>query len=249
MRAPILTKREFQIIEYLAAGITRDEIARDIKVSPETVKLHTKNILRKFDSASVRDGAADIQAFVRAYGKNGLGHQIFNTSVTVTAVIDPDKRRAQWEIKSQGYVVCGVVKDLTLATIKHNHLTNLLMNGVVPEIVTNSSSLAEYRVVLDCPLDQGKPIDRFTNFTELPPKEAAIQEISYMTGTPCSQLSLDVQFLGEEDITLGLKVFVGLKSQDFKNNPDISFLQNGNRAGLTVKNPSMETLYVVSMEP
>ncbi|NBR33078.1 MAG: hypothetical protein EBT90_00005, partial [Rhodobacteraceae bacterium] len=45
MRAPILTKREFQIIEYLAAGITCDEIARDIKVSPETVKLHTKNIL------------------------------------------------------------------------------------------------------------------------------------------------------------------------------------------------------------
>ncbi len=133
MRAPILTKREFQIIEYLAAGIIRDEIARDIKVSPETVKLHTKNILRKFDSASVRDCAADIQAFVRAYGKNGLGHQIFNTSVTVTAVIDPDKKRAQWEIKSQGYVVCGVVKDLTLATIKHNHLTNLLMNGVVPE--------------------------------------------------------------------------------------------------------------------
>ena len=69
MHAPILTKREFQIIEYLSAGITRDEIARDIKVSPETVKLHTKNILRKFDSASVRDGAADIQAFVRAYGK------------------------------------------------------------------------------------------------------------------------------------------------------------------------------------
>ena len=60
MRAPILTKREFQIIEYLAAGITRDEIARDIKVSPETVKLHTKNILRKFGVQSLRDGFSEI---------------------------------------------------------------------------------------------------------------------------------------------------------------------------------------------
>ena len=53
---PKLTKRESEILPLLLAGSTRDEIASSLSVSPETVKLHTRNILSKFGATTVRDG-------------------------------------------------------------------------------------------------------------------------------------------------------------------------------------------------
>ncbi|MBR9768288.1 MAG: hypothetical protein GYB46_07630 [Rhodobacteraceae bacterium] len=40
----------------IACWCTRDEIASSLSVSPETVKLHTRNILSKFGATTVRDG-------------------------------------------------------------------------------------------------------------------------------------------------------------------------------------------------
>ncbi len=42
-----LTGREKEVIEYLSMGLTYDEIATQLNVSPETVKMHLKNIYRK----------------------------------------------------------------------------------------------------------------------------------------------------------------------------------------------------------
>ena len=53
---PKLTTRESEILPLLLAGITRDEIASSLSVSPETVKLHTRNILSKSGATTVRDG-------------------------------------------------------------------------------------------------------------------------------------------------------------------------------------------------
>ena len=53
---PKLTTRESEILPLLLAGITRDEIASSLSVSPETVKLHTRNILSKSGATTMRDG-------------------------------------------------------------------------------------------------------------------------------------------------------------------------------------------------
>ena len=50
MQVPILTERQFQILELIAVGATRNEIAVELGISPETVKVHTKAILDKFDA-------------------------------------------------------------------------------------------------------------------------------------------------------------------------------------------------------
>ncbi|NCX20764.1 MAG: hypothetical protein EBX06_11065 [Rhodobacteraceae bacterium] len=39
----------------LVANATRSEIARHLRISEETVKHHTRNILRKFEATNVRD--------------------------------------------------------------------------------------------------------------------------------------------------------------------------------------------------
>ena len=60
---PRLTKRESEILPLLLSGSTRDEIASSLSVSPETVKLHTRNILSKFGATTVRDGFYDMNLY------------------------------------------------------------------------------------------------------------------------------------------------------------------------------------------
>ncbi|MGJ8605005.1 MAG: PhnD/SsuA/transferrin family substrate-binding protein [Marivita sp.] len=49
---PILTKREHQILDYIAQGYSSKEIAQKLKISPKTVEFHRANLLKKFDARS-----------------------------------------------------------------------------------------------------------------------------------------------------------------------------------------------------
>jgi DNA-binding CsgD family transcriptional regulator len=42
-----LTKREYEVLQLLAKGMTRDEIATKLFISEETVKMHIKNLYKK----------------------------------------------------------------------------------------------------------------------------------------------------------------------------------------------------------
>jgi DNA-binding CsgD family transcriptional regulator len=50
-----LSRRELEIIRLVAAGRTNREIARDLFLSPRTVDMHVRNILRKLDCRSRAD--------------------------------------------------------------------------------------------------------------------------------------------------------------------------------------------------
>lgn len=60
---PALTKRERQVFELLAEGLTGEEIAPRLGVSPETVRTHIRNGMRKLE-ARTRAGA--VAAAIRA---------------------------------------------------------------------------------------------------------------------------------------------------------------------------------------
>ncbi|NBR35141.1 MAG: LuxR family transcriptional regulator [Rhodobacteraceae bacterium] len=64
VRPPILTTRQRELLEFLAAGATRNEIAQHFGISPETVKIHTRAILEKFDAKTVRDAIEYIRGTV-----------------------------------------------------------------------------------------------------------------------------------------------------------------------------------------
>ena len=42
-----LTKREHEVLGFIAKGMTRGEIARKLFISEETVKMHIKNLYKK----------------------------------------------------------------------------------------------------------------------------------------------------------------------------------------------------------
>jgi len=50
-----LTARENEVLLLLAKGLNRDEIAAKLFVSPETVKMHIKNIYRKINAKNKVD--------------------------------------------------------------------------------------------------------------------------------------------------------------------------------------------------
>jgi LuxR family transcriptional regulator of csgAB operon len=50
-----LTARENEVLLLLAKGLNRDEIASKLFVSPETVKMHIKNIYKKLKAKNKVD--------------------------------------------------------------------------------------------------------------------------------------------------------------------------------------------------
>lgn len=58
-RGPVLTEREWEVLEHLRAGATTAEIAAELGISPTTVRRHVSGILRKL---RVPDRAAAVRA-------------------------------------------------------------------------------------------------------------------------------------------------------------------------------------------
>lgn len=61
---PVLTHREKEVLEWIASGLTNQEIAGKLFISGTTVETHRKNLLQKF-------GAKNVAALVNMAAKNG----------------------------------------------------------------------------------------------------------------------------------------------------------------------------------
>ena len=58
MARPELTKRELQILEYIANGRSNKEIGQILFISEHTVKTHVKSILEKLDAVGRTEAIA-----------------------------------------------------------------------------------------------------------------------------------------------------------------------------------------------
>lgn len=54
----LLTSREIEVLSCVSRGDSNKEIARQLHLTPETVKWHMKNILRKLDCDNRTDAVA-----------------------------------------------------------------------------------------------------------------------------------------------------------------------------------------------
>jgi LuxR family transcriptional regulator, maltose regulon positive regulatory protein len=52
MSPDVLSAREFEVLKYVARGLSNKEIGRLLKLAPEMVKWHLKNIFEKLDASS-----------------------------------------------------------------------------------------------------------------------------------------------------------------------------------------------------
>ena len=86
LEIPTLTARELDTAPLLVANASRSEIARHLGISEETVKHHTRNILRKFEATNVRDAFEALSEHLYVFGKYGLGVNYFATTLSVTCI-------------------------------------------------------------------------------------------------------------------------------------------------------------------
>ena len=80
LQIPSLTARELDIAPPLIANATRCEIARHLGISEETVKHHTRNILRKFEATNIRDAYGTLGNHLYVFGKDELNLNYFYQS-------------------------------------------------------------------------------------------------------------------------------------------------------------------------
>lgn len=52
-KTPVITRREKEVLELIAVGMTNNEIAQKLFISPTTVDTHRKNLLAKFEAKNV----------------------------------------------------------------------------------------------------------------------------------------------------------------------------------------------------
>jgi DNA-binding CsgD family transcriptional regulator len=50
---PLITRREKEVLELIADGLTNNEIAAQLFISVSTVDTHRKNLLAKFESKNI----------------------------------------------------------------------------------------------------------------------------------------------------------------------------------------------------
>ena len=128
LEIPTLTARELDIAPLLVPNATRSEIARHLGVFEETVKHHTRNILRKFEATNVRDAFEALTEHLYVFGKDGLGVNYFYQSFERRLYLSEDRMsahvdetivleaiyRPMTEYISEHYVTNGSVENIHL---------------------------------------------------------------------------------------------------------------------------------------
>ena len=126
LEIPTLTAKELDIAPLLVANATRSEIARHLGISEETVKHHTRNILRKLEATNVRDAFEALSEHLYVFGKDGLGVNYFchhferhlylkenridafvEETITLEAIYSP-----MTEFVSEHYVISGAKENM-----------------------------------------------------------------------------------------------------------------------------------------
>lgn len=116
---PKLTRRESEVLPLLLAGSTREEIASCLDVSPETVKLHTRNILSKFGATTVRDGFYDMNLYQTHYGLGGQGSDRFENLFQCVCQVLPGRR----DLRITNKLNLTVMRE-ELSEFKFSYLSN-----------------------------------------------------------------------------------------------------------------------------
>lgn len=135
---PILSKRQSELIPYIISGCTRKETASAMKISEETVRLHTRNLLKKFHATNVRDCMEQLISYDKVYGSQSPGHRIYVERFFVHMDIK-EKTFDSAYLKEQ---------EITVVTDSLHALTDKFeTRGVINEVLINDKPVEPKKLV------------------------------------------------------------------------------------------------------
>ena len=156
---PKLTKRESEILPLLLAGSTRDEIASSLSVSPETVKLHTRNILSKFGATTVRDGFYDMNLYQTHYGVGGQGSDRFENLFQCVCQILPGRRDVRITNKLNITVMQDELSEFKFSYVANGSLVNAIAPGNMLDGPDDADNAQTFRIIPGTTLNMFDPYE------------------------------------------------------------------------------------------
>ena len=126
---PKLTRRESEVLPLLLSGATREEIAVSLSVSPETVKLHTRNVLKKFNANSVREGFHQMDLYQTHYGQGGQGSDRFENLFQCVCQLLPGRKDVRLTNKLNVTIMQDELSEFKFSYFANGTLTNAVAPG------------------------------------------------------------------------------------------------------------------------
>ena len=240
---PILTEREKEVLPFLLSGATRIEIAQTLSVSSETVKFHTRQLLKKFGVKTVPEGYTAMQEYARLYLPEGMNFNYFIKTNRNTVTLHENRTDAH--LVKDWDVVAIKPESITIQSVQHvwGQVENLRVNGTP----TDAASVEAWRHVVNSSTDdtclQG---DEFNWLLECDLVNAylANQERHAVTvGLPIGELIMTLNFperqmparVWFEHTRLGRPV----------DDPDVTFEIKGQCAQVIVPDVKFENRYAI----
>ena len=156
---PKLTKRESEILPLLLAGSTRDEIASSLSVSPETVKLHTRNLLSKFGATTVRDGFYDMNLYQTHYGVGGQGSDRFENLFQCVCQILPGRRDVRITNKLNITVMQDELSEFKFSYVANGSLVDAIAPGNMLDGPDDADHAQTFRIIPGTTLNMFDPYE------------------------------------------------------------------------------------------
>ena len=156
MFPPILTDRQFEILQLIYEGATRSEIAETLDISPETVKAHTKVVLKKFGEETVRSAFKQIQNYMIHYGDSNLGHNFLYELIHKKAFVNANESETSYTRQVKLFVVRGEVKEIVVGLRSESPPSYVRINGMIPKRENQAGDMRNYIYEFDPPTKQGE---------------------------------------------------------------------------------------------
>jgi len=156
---PRLTKRESEILPLLLSRSTRDEIASSLSVSPETVKLHTRNILSKFGATTVRDGFYDMDLYQTHHGVGGQGSDRFENLFQCVCQILPGRKDVRITNKLNITVMRDALSEFKFSYVANGSLVDAIAPGNLLDGPDEADHAQTFRIIPGTTLNMFDPYE------------------------------------------------------------------------------------------
>lgn len=189
---PVLTPRELQVLSHIVNGDQYGQIANMLGVSGETIKMHVRNTLRKFNARRISECMPEAINYVKAFGRqhDNLDTYMLNCDIAVTISDNFNISRRITEVD----FVCMKTNLTSLEWQLRNSgsLCNATINGAAPTEITQYENSYVFKTSFENPVKLG---ERFKVNVDYTFDNCAVDEGAHKVITlPTQRVSINVQF-------------------------------------------------------
>jgi hypothetical protein len=220
MSAPILTDRQFEILEMIAVGAKRQEIAKALDIAPDTVKIHVRKILDKFSAKTIRDGMDVITDYLAAYGTHGLGYTCYFDEISQTTNISQDYLNSDVALLLKGYVVRGTIDDVSMRVKSEGDIFDFTINDKVPNLTRIEQCDQVANIALDRSLNAGDRFQRKVTYRTRHVEPKWLDYVCIMIASPVTKVVLRANFEGAVPSDWKVSLLRGFTLIDLSTDPN-----------------------------